>query len=195
MSHRKIWKTYYGKIPKDKDGRSYEIHHKDGNRKNNSIDNLMCVTIKEHYDIHISQGDWGAATLIAKRMNLPSDYISKIQTGKKRPELIGKSGPKIGNVPWNKGISGYSLNTDRTGLRHTSKLSKEQVDEIKNLYSSRVNLQKQHLVGTTAKNGKILTYEQLFSKEYSEKFNVSLPTIKNIILGKYWEDGIIDVRK
>jgi hypothetical protein len=132
---------------------------------------------------------------MSQRMNLLPDYISKIQTGKKRPELIGKSGPKKGNVPWNKGITGYFLNIDRTGMRHTSKLSEEQVNMIKESYNSKVFLKDQYLVGTIAKNGKILTYEQLFSKEYSKKFNVSLPTIKNIIFGRYWKDGTIDVRK
>lgn len=192
--HRDIWIKTFGDIPKDEDGRTFEIHHKNGNRANNSIDNLMCISIEEHLNIHQSQGDWGAAMLIAKRMNLPADYISKLQTGKKRPELIGKCGPKIGNIPWNKGITGYNLNVDRKGKRHTSKLTKDIVDSIKIDYMNKIQLKNHNLIGEIAKNGRRLTYEQLFSKEYSIRYGVSVPTIKNIIFGKYWTEGIVDVR-
>jgi len=68
MDYRRVWSQVNGPIPKDEKGRSYEIHHVDGNRKNNSINNLMCVSIQEHYNIHYSQGDWAAVTAIAKRM-------------------------------------------------------------------------------------------------------------------------------
>ena len=76
--HIKVWKKYYGEIPKDTNGRSYEIHHIDGNHTNNHPDNLMCVSIDEHYEIHKSQGDWGAAFLIARRMFVQPDDISEI---------------------------------------------------------------------------------------------------------------------
>ena len=32
--HRKIYQEKFGPIPKDEKGRSYEIHHIDGNHKN-----------------------------------------------------------------------------------------------------------------------------------------------------------------
>ena len=41
--YRKIWESYYGPIPKDENGISYEIHHIDGNRDNNDINNLKLV--------------------------------------------------------------------------------------------------------------------------------------------------------
>ena len=63
--YRKLWIEQHGEIPKDEFGRSYEIHHKDGNHFNNSIDNLVCISIKEHYDIHYAQGDYGACVMIA----------------------------------------------------------------------------------------------------------------------------------
>ena len=66
--YRKIYEQNFGPIPKDENGRSFEIHHIDGNHKNNHISNLMCVSIDQHYDIHISQNDWWAALMIAKRM-------------------------------------------------------------------------------------------------------------------------------
>jgi len=195
--HREIWKRHFGEIPKDNDGRSYEVHHKDGNRNNNDINNLMCISIQEHYDVHHRQGDWGAVALISKRMGLPIDYMSKIQTGKKRPELIGKSGPKLGNIPWNKNKKGYKLNTDRTGKRFggPTKLNREDVIEIKKDYSNEINLNNSNLIGTKAKNGKILTYDNIFCKQMSEQYKVSIALIRQIITNKTWKDETIDVRK
>jgi hypothetical protein len=68
MNYRQIWKNHYGKIPKDENGISYQIHHIDGNRFNNNIENLMCVSIKEHYEIHLKQGDFAAAHVIKTKM-------------------------------------------------------------------------------------------------------------------------------
>lgn len=68
MHYRKIWEEQNGPIPLDKDGRPYEIHHIDGDRSNNDVTNLLCVSIQEHYDIHFSQGDLGACYKIANRM-------------------------------------------------------------------------------------------------------------------------------
>lgn len=97
--YRKIWIKYFGSIPKDCEGRSYEIHHIDGDRNNNEITNLKCVTIKEHYDIHYEQGDWGACMKLAQRMKMSPEIISKLASyhNRKRVE-IGKNpfvGPKI----------------------------------------------------------------------------------------------------
>jgi len=65
---RKAWVELHGRpIPKDENGRSYEIHHIDGNPWNNSKENLVAVSIQEHYDIHERQGDWAACRLIAKK--------------------------------------------------------------------------------------------------------------------------------
>jgi endogenous inhibitor of DNA gyrase (YacG/DUF329 family) len=41
--HRQVWRDANGPIP---DG--HHIHHIDGNPLNNSLDNLQCVTVKEH---------------------------------------------------------------------------------------------------------------------------------------------------
>lgn len=86
--YRKIYEQHYGPIPKDYNGRTYEIHHKDGNRKNNGIDNLQCVSIQEHYDIHYSQGDWAACLAIMKRIKISPEENSKIlsELNKKRVE-------------------------------------------------------------------------------------------------------------
>lgn len=45
--HRYLYEKYIGKIP---DG--YYVHHKDFNKLNNDISNLICVTPSEHSLIH-----------------------------------------------------------------------------------------------------------------------------------------------
>jgi hypothetical protein len=75
--HRKIWEDANGPIPKDKHGRSYEIHHIDGNRNNNNLSNLMCVSIEDHIKIHMDQGELGAVQLITKRLNLSYEEYMK----------------------------------------------------------------------------------------------------------------------
>jgi len=77
-NYRKIYEDHYGPVPKDSDGRSYEIHHIDGNHKNNDPNNLKCVTIQEHYEIHYSQGDWGACAKIAQRMEVAPNQLTEL---------------------------------------------------------------------------------------------------------------------
>jgi hypothetical protein len=78
-NYRKIYENHHGPIPKEKDGRSYEIHHIDGNHANNSPDNLMAITIQEHYNIHYLQEDFFACYLIAtQRMNKSPREISEL---------------------------------------------------------------------------------------------------------------------
>jgi hypothetical protein len=103
-NYRKIWENANGPIPKDQFGKSYEIHHIDGNRKNNELSNLQCVSIEEHYKIHLEQKEYGSAFIIGQRMNLSLEEM-KLLT-----EKMAKS--KIGKDPWNKGKTGiYDENT------------------------------------------------------------------------------------
>jgi hypothetical protein len=78
VNYRKIWSNHYGPIPKDEQDRSYEIHHIDGNRKNNDLSNLMCVSIQEHYEIHKRQKDYAAALWISNKLNLSKEEISSL---------------------------------------------------------------------------------------------------------------------
>lgn len=77
-NYRKIYEQHYGPIPKDDNGRSYEIHHIDGNHYNNDISNLKCVSIQEHYNIHYSQGDYKACLLISRAMTISLEEKSKL---------------------------------------------------------------------------------------------------------------------
>ena len=67
-TYRKIYEDHFGPIPLDESGRTFEIHHIDGDHLNNSIENLKAVPIQEHYNIHYAQGDWAACLLIANRI-------------------------------------------------------------------------------------------------------------------------------
>lgn len=98
--HRKIYETLIGPIPKDEDGRSYEIHHIDGNHNNNEITNLLCVSIKEHYEIHKSQGDFKACLIMSQRMKISPEeksYLAKLSNA-------GENNPMYGTIWINNGI-------------------------------------------------------------------------------------------
>lgn len=88
--YRKIWEAHYGPIPTDELGRSYDIHHKDGNRENNSIDNLECVSIEEHYNIHLKQKDYFAAKLVGYRAGKDISKLSGYTHSEKTKEQIRK---------------------------------------------------------------------------------------------------------
>lgn len=45
--HREVYEKHYGSIPK-----GYIVHHKDGDKLNNSIDNLELMSRAEHASIH-----------------------------------------------------------------------------------------------------------------------------------------------
>lgn len=186
MNYRKLWESINGPIPKDAKGFSYEIHHKDGNHKNNALENLQLVTINEHLEIHLKQEDWFAAALIAKRIGLGSEYSSNLQKGKRRPGIGGA--PK-GRVPWNKGkkncFSSYSINkmsnTRKNNRYGKVKLSDQTCVEITSLYQSMQHIEG---VGKVQRNGKILPYERAFAKHYALIYKVSPGAIYNIITGK-----------
>lgn len=73
-----VYKNHYGEIPKDELGRSYEIHHIDGNHTNNDPSNLVALSIQEHYNVHKKQGDWGAAWAIIKRIKVDPEEVREV---------------------------------------------------------------------------------------------------------------------
>lgn len=93
-NHRKIYEDYHGPIPVDDQGRSFEIHHIDGNKDNNLISNLVALSIDDHYKIHLEQGDYTACMLIALRMKKSADEISRLAS------LYQKERVENGTHPW-----------------------------------------------------------------------------------------------
>ena len=93
--HRKIWHDHYGQIPFDENGISYEIHHINGDHNDNRIENLKCVTIAEHFDIHFSQGDYFACKAILKRIlynkQIFEDKVEEMIYKKENHPMYGKN--------------------------------------------------------------------------------------------------------
>lgn len=111
MNYRRVWEIANGPIPRDEKGRPYEIHHVDGNRANNSLENLKCIPVEEHYRIHKEQKDYQAAWRIANRMGLSKEEIKQLATlggqskkGVKKKRVVcpkcGKEGNKDAMTRW-----------------------------------------------------------------------------------------------
>ena len=142
MNYRKLWEQTHGPIPKDEFGRTYDIHHIDGNRKNNSIDNLICLSLEDHYKIHLkqfegtkSEKEYASLVFLSNRLNKSTDVITgwtrsdetreKIRQtlkGKKRPkEVIDKVSEKLKGHVWTdeqiesrkKGLKNFYKENDR----------------------------------------------------------------------------------
>lgn len=77
-NYRKIYEENYGPIPIDENGRTYDIHHIDGDYRNNDPSNLKAVSIEEHFQLHLDQKDYDACSMIALRLRLSPEEISEI---------------------------------------------------------------------------------------------------------------------
>lgn len=126
--YRRIYKNHYGPIPKDDEGRSYDIHHIDGDPLNNHPSNLEALSKKDHYDIHYSQGDWGACLRISASIDIDPEEKSRlakmavakqIKDGKHpfvtRPDGTNGAQDKVknGTHPWQKRPDGTSIASDQ----------------------------------------------------------------------------------
>lgn len=78
--HQYLWESENGKLPK-----GHEIHHKDFNTLNNSLDNLQLVTIKEHKKIHL-------------------DALTDEQREKRRQSILKNAMPKA--IEWHSSKKG-----------------------------------------------------------------------------------------
>jgi len=87
-NYRKIYEKAHGKIPRDVAGRPMHIHHINGDREDNRLENLILVTIEEHYQIHLEQHDYYAALRLAELLSLDAETLSNLakNNNKKRVE-------------------------------------------------------------------------------------------------------------
>ena len=92
--HRKVYIENFGPIPKEPNGRSYEIHHIDGNPSNNNPSNLVALTLQEHYDVHYQQGDYRACAIIAGKLGISPDELSRLNS------LAAQKRVAKGTHPW-----------------------------------------------------------------------------------------------
>lgn len=79
--HRKVWMDRHGLIPK-----GCHIHHKDGNVFNNSIENLECISSKEHHALHWSKDKGKRMLYLLKLAETGREYAKEwhgSHTGKK----------------------------------------------------------------------------------------------------------------
>lgn len=108
--YRKIYTHHHGEIPKDSTGRRYDIHHIDGDHSNNEPTNLIAVSLQEHYDIHYSQGDFIACSLMTRKLNLPKEINSKLIS------LANKKRVAENRHNLQKRSDGTSISSDRVKL-------------------------------------------------------------------------------
>jgi hypothetical protein len=126
-SYRGVYRKHFGKIPKDNQGRSYDIHHIDGNHRNADPSNLIAIPIEEHYEIHLRQGDHRACALIALRMDSDTKRVSEMAS------IAAKKKVKDGTHHWLSGISQSISNQTRVknGTHHllNNKMQKENAEK------------------------------------------------------------------
>jgi hypothetical protein len=90
MNYRKIWEKHFNAclLP------WVQIHHADGDHDNNSIKNLIPVTVQEHYDIHYSNGDYFACFLLSSQhLNLSTEERSNLSKKCAESQLENGSHP------------------------------------------------------------------------------------------------------
>jgi hypothetical protein len=109
-NYRWIWECANGPIPKDENGVSYQIHHIDGNRNNNELSNLMCVSIDEHIEIHKKQGEWESVAFLEQmrgrkatgwkhsdetKKKISEKQKEQFQSGERVHPMLGKKRPDL----------------------------------------------------------------------------------------------------
>lgn len=107
MHYRQVWEEHNKKsIPE-----GYEIHHIDGDRSNNAPENLLCVSIEEHLDIHAKQKDWGAVQAI----------LARIQTDKTLLKIAASNAQK---ERWAAGVHNWQLKEEKRRERAAAAMCK-----------------------------------------------------------------------
>lgn len=107
VNYRQIYEQNFGPIPIEPNGRSYEIHHLDGNDHNNNPTNLIAVSLQEHYNIHYAQGDYGACFKLGGKLKLSPHEISDISRKTQLKRVTE------GTHNWQTRPDGTNLQTDK----------------------------------------------------------------------------------
>lgn len=150
-NHRHVWIKHYGSIPYDENGQTYEIHHIDGNKDNNDISNLLCLSIREHSQIHFNKGEYAAAYAILKR----SKGIIENFTGWKHTEeskkkisdsTSGDKNPMYGRTREDRKGKGYWLGkkqpkelVEKRVKKNTGQKRPKQSETLKGRYVGELN--------------------------------------------------------
>jgi hypothetical protein len=115
VNYRKIWQDANGEIPVDSHGRSFDIHHIDGNPNNNALSNLVALSMEDHYNTHYNIGDYFACKLIALRMALTKDErsIQLSELTRRQWEDRRKSGWKTSEKTRQKMSNAQRLNVEK----------------------------------------------------------------------------------
>lgn len=138
MQYRKKWELINGPIPKDEFNRTYEIHHIDGNRKNNDITNLKCLSLQEHYDLHLQQGDFAAAFRIGQRMKICPVQKSKLMSLSNKKRLASKNHPFLDEKVREKNNE-ITREKIKAGTHPFQNRTKEQNDKANKTYATNHN--------------------------------------------------------
>lgn len=181
--HRKIYKEHYGLIPKDVNGRSYEIHHIDGDHSNNNISNLKCVSIEEHYKIHKSQGDIKACLIMAKRMKLSPEEKTQLA----KIANAGSNNPSYGTMWINNGSA--NLKIKQTDIIPAGWKKGRYFDEkLQKTFVSRSKIGKNNPRYDTTlyifKNDQTGEKYNMTSYDFSEKLELRRKVIRALVQGK-----------
>ena len=192
MNYRKLWENNYGEIPKDEKGRSYEIHHIDGNRDNNELSNLICVSIEEHYNIHLNQ--------YLKTGSHKELASAKFLAGKLRKEVNELKGYKLSEKVKNKisqklkGIKHHKLRIEKMrkklkGYKWSNEVIESRRRGIIQYYkdTSEEELRERWDKISESNKGKIVKEE---TKEKLARYNVKHSDEDVLKISKMIEDGV-----
>lgn len=155
--YRKIYENHHGSIPIDSEGKSYDIHHIDGNHLNNDPNNLKAVTIQEHYDIHFNQGDYQACRLILlQRMNKDREQAAALNSAAQNKliekgihHFLGETNPskiasKNGTHPWTNNSNHPMKIASKNGNHHFIGGVIQKKNSLKNLKNGTHNFLVNH---------------------------------------------------
>lgn len=196
--YRKIYENHIGPIPIDVDGKSYDIHHIDGNHKNNNPSNLKAVTIREHYEIHHLQGDYGACYFITvQRLTATSEEISKKASENAKQSNVKRWQDPIwaartsANISKSKSTPERKQHARQQRIKRNKSLEfKERLKEAWAIKLADPNWRKEYqqiqkkAAETKMKPIKIDTTVFKNASEAAEKYNISIGTVRQRIKSK-----------